>query len=322
MALGPEAAKPAWLLFILTLQGQQPAVRMRVWRALKALGAAVLRDGVYLLPNRTGLIAPLQAQSEEVTASGGSAQLLEVNARDKQQDAEFRQLFDRTSDYEKLIVEIRSARKEVRGLDPAVLSPRLVRLTRDYDAVAQQDYFPGGAREQAREALEGLAAAANAVLSPDEPHAATGRIRRLDQSRYQSRTWATRARPWADRLASAWLIKRFIDPRAKLLWLKSPKDCPKRAVGFDFDGAEFTHVGAKVTFEVLLSSFGLEGDPALERIGALIHYLDVGGLPVPEAAGVEAVLRGAQRLIADDDTLVTEAGKLFELLYVHYTASA
>jgi len=322
MASKPTSGRPAWLLFILTLQGQQPAVRMRVWRALKALGTAVLRDGVYLLPNRAAFIAPLQAQSEEVTASGGSAQMLEVNARDEQQEAEFRQLFDRTPDYEKLMLEIRSARKEIGDLDAAVLSPRLTRLGRDYETIALQDFFAGAAREQTREALEDLAAAANALLSPDEPHATAGRIRRLDPAKYQGRTWATRARPWADRLASAWLIRRFIDPRAKLLWLTSPKDCPKRAVGFDFDGAEFTHVGAKVTFEVLLSSFGLEGDPALERIGTLIHYLDVGGVPVPEAVGLEALLRGAHRLMLDDDSLVTETGKLFEFLYVHYAANA
>lgn len=322
MATEPKLGKPAWLLFILTLQGQQPAVRMRVWRALKALGTAVLRDGVYLLPNREELLEPLQAQSEEVTASGGSAQILEVEARDKLQEMEFRQLFDRTPDYENLMLEIRSTRKGIGKTDAAVLSPRLTRLWRDYETIAQQDFFPGAAREQTLDALESLAAAANTLLSPDEPHATTGQIRRLDIAKYQSRTWATRTRPWADRLASAWLIKRFIDPRAKFLWLKSSKDCPKRAVGYDFDGAEFTHIGGKVTFEVLLASFGLEGDAALVRIGSLIHYLDVGGVPVPEAAGLEAMLQGAQQLLVDDDSLVNEGGKLFEFLYVHYTASA
>src|SRR5215475_4483473 len=96
-------SEPAWLLFVLTLQGQQPAVSMRVWRALKALGTVVLRDGVYLLPNKPGFVEPLQAQSEEVTASGGSAQILEVNARNRAQETEFRKLFDRTSDYEELM---------------------------------------------------------------------------------------------------------------------------------------------------------------------------------------------------------------------------
>ncbi len=318
----PSSGRPAWLLFILTLQGQQPAVRMRVWRGLKALGTAVLRDGVYLLPNKVEFIEPLQAQSEEVTASGGSAQILEVNARDKQQEAEFRQLFDRTPEYEKLMLEISSARKEIGELDRAALSSRLTRLRRDYEAIALQDFFPGAARDQTREVLEDLVGSANAVLSPDEPHAAAGRIQRLDPAKYRGRTWATRARPWADRLASAWLIKRCIDRRAKFLWLKSPKDCPKRAVGFDFDGAEFTHVGAKVTFEVLLASFGLNGDPALARIGALIHYLDVGGVPVPEAAGLEALLRGARDALNDDDALLAEAGRLLDYLYAHYAAGA
>ena len=151
----PPAPRPAWLLFILTLQGQQPAVRMRVWRALKALGTAVLRDGVYLLPNRLEFIEPLQAQSEEVTASGGSAQILEVNARDEQQETEFRQLFDRTPEYEKLMLEISGARKEIGDLDRAALSARLARLRRDYEAIALQDFFPGsrarsGARGAAR----------------------------------------------------------------------------------------------------------------------------------------------------------------------------
>lgn len=322
MASEPKLGKPAWLLFILTLQGQQPAVRMRVWRALKALGTAVLRDGVYVLPNRDEFVEPLQAQAEEVTGSGGSAQILEVEARDKLQEMEFQQLFDRTPDYEKLMLEIRGARKGIGKTEAAVLSSGLTRLWRDYETIALQDFFPGAAREQTRDALDSLAAAANVVLSPDEPHATAGQIRRVDRAKYQGRIWATRARPWADRLASAWLIKRFIDPRAKLLWLKSPKDCPKRAVGYDFDGAEFTHVGAKVTFEVLLASFGLEDDPALERIGAVIHYLDAGGVSVPEAVGLEAMLRGAQRLIDNDDSLVNEAGKLFQFLYVHYTASA
>ncbi len=310
------------MLFILTLQGQQPAVRMRVWRGLKALGTAVLRDGVYLLPNKAEFIGPLQAQSEEVTASGGSAQILEVNARDNEQEHEFRQLFDRTPEYEKLMLEISGARKEIGDLDRAALSSRLTRLRRDYESIALQDFFPGGARDQTREVLEDLVGAANAVLSPDEPHAATGRIKRLDPAKYRGRTWATRARPWADRLASAWLVKRCIDRRAKFLWLKSPKDCPKRAVGFDFDGAEFTHVGAKVTFQVLLASFGLNGDPALARIGALIHYLDVGGVPVPEAAGLEALLRGARDTLDDDDALLTEAGRLLDYLYAHYAAGA
>jgi hypothetical protein len=90
--------------------------------------------------------------------------------------------------------------------------------------------------------------------------------------------WATRRRPWVDRLASAWLIQRFIDPEARFLWLAAPEDCPATAVGFDFDGAPFSHVGTLVTFEVLVRRFALEA-VIPDSLGRLIHFLDVGGVP-------------------------------------------
>jgi len=120
-------------------------------------------------------------------------------------------------------------------------------------------------------------------------------------------------------MASAWLIKRFIDPKARIVWLSNPKACPPRALGFDFDGAAFTHVDARVTFEVLLASFTLEDDKGLERIGRLVHYLDVGGVPEPEAVGLETILDGARRQHTNDDRLLAEASKTFDYLYNVYS---
>ena len=295
---------------------------MRVWRALKALGAAVLRDGVYLLPNRAELLVELQAQAEDVVRSMGTAQILEVNARDDQQEAEFRALFDRTAEYQDLMKQIRTLREELPTAEPGALSTQLTRLRRDFETVVATDFFPAEAANQTRRAMEELAQAVTRITSPDEPHSAVGQIRRLSAADYAGRTWATRRRPWVDRLASAWLIRRFIDPRARFLWLKSPEDCPKRALGFDFDGAAFTHLGGKVTFEVLMESFGLDADPGLRRVGALVHYLDAGGLPIAEAAGVETCLRGAHAAFTDDDTLLAEAAKIFELLYIAYSTQS
>ena len=124
---------------------------------------------------------------------------------------------------------------------------------------------------------------------------------------------------WIDRLASAWLIRRFIDRSARFVWLERPRDCPPRAVGFDFDGAEFTHLGNRVTFEVLTESFALAADPALGRIGAIVHYLDVGGIPVAEADGVRTILQGARNRLSDDDKLFAEAQKIFDSLYAAFT---
>jgi hypothetical protein len=132
--------------------------------------------------------------------------------------------------------------------------------------------------------------------------------------------WATREHLWIDRVCSAWLIRTFIDPKARFVWLKRPKDCPKRAVGFDFDGATFTHVEWKVTFEVLLASFGLNGDPALTRLGALVNYLDVGGIPVPEAAGFAAIVSGSRALRSGDDALLEHVSPVLDSLYRSYSS--
>src|SRR5262249_48656947 len=153
-------------------------------------------------------------------------------------------------------------------------------VSREVAAVVDRDFFPGEARKQMEGALAAAETAINARFAPDEPRAAHQNIARRDSKDYRGRTWATRQHLGIDRRPSAWLIQRFIDPQARFLWLKRVKDCPKRAVGFDFDGAEFTHVDSKVTFEVLLASFSLDEDAGLVRLGALVHHLDVGGIPV------------------------------------------
>ena len=153
-----------------------------------------------------------------------------------------------------------------------------------------------------------------------QPRAGGDGIARLDRARFQGRRWATRARPWADRLACAWLIRRFVDAEARFVWLaaregEAPRT-PRGAIGFDYDGARFSHVGARVSFEVIAASFDLDTDPRLQRIGATVHYLDIGGIPAPEAAGLESVLAGLRELhYADDDALLAAACTVFDALY-------
>jgi hypothetical protein len=117
------------------------------------------------------------------------------------------------------------------------------------------------------------------------------------------------------------LIRRFIDPEARFIWLAAPGNCPAEALGFDFDGAMFTHVGAKVTFEVLLASFGLTKDAALNRIGALVHYLDVGGIPVLEAVGLETLISGMRQRWTKDDELLAEVEKIFDAFYQAFSGN-
>jgi hypothetical protein len=121
-----------------------------------------------------------------------------------------------------------------------------------------------------------------------------------------------------DRLASAWLIKRFIDGNARFVWVDRPRDRPKGSVGFDFDGAEFTHTESRVTFETLLASFGLAADPALAAIGDAVHFLDIGGIPVADAKGLETILGGIRGKARSDDEMLLEASRVFDLFYSGY----
>jgi hypothetical protein len=195
---------------------------------------------------------------------------------------------------------------------------RLAAVERDVAATVATDFFPGQSQGQMQGALADAEAALNARFSPNEPKAIHRKIPRLNAKDYQGRTWATRRHLWIDRVCCAWLIRKFIDPKAKFVWLKRPLDRPKRAVGFDFDGAEFSHVDSKVTFEVLLASFGLESDPGLSRLGQLVHFLDVGGIPVDEAPGLAAIISGARSIHADDDALLASLTSALDNLYHAY----
>ena len=303
-----------WIALITSLPTETATARMRTWRALKASGAASIRDGVYLMPEREDCRATFEAVATDIISAGGSAMLVGM-APPKGED--FVTLFDRSADYAALLADIGAVRVEL-TLDGAAEALKQARkLGKAFAGVSDIDFFPGEARKQAEAALRELESAANQLLSPDEPRALDAVIDRLQLKDFKGKTWATRKRPWVDRLASAWLIRRFIDPKAKLLWLESPADCPTKALGFDFDGASFTHVGARVTFEVLLASFGIE-TPALSRMGALVHYLDVGGVQPAEAAGVESVLAGLRAGIEDDDKLMAAACAVFDGLLTNY----
>jgi len=303
-----------WIALITSLPTENATARMRAWRTLKGSGAAVMRDGVYLMPERDVCRSTLESVAAEIISAEGSALVLRLEEPD---GADFPRLFDRSVDYAVLLADIASVRQGLEPKSAADAVKQARKLRKAFSNLAAIDFFPGEARNQVEVALKELEQKATWALSPDEPHPVEEAISRLDIQQYQGRTWATRRRPWVDRLASAWLIQRLIDPEARLLWLAAPVDCPADALGFDFDGATFTHVGARVTFEVLLASFGLE-TPALQRLGALVHFLDVGGVQPPESIGIESALAGLRDTVLDDDQLLTLAGSLFDGLLASF----
>ena len=309
-----------WLMLVVSLPGRSQTPRMRLWRALKGAGAAMLRDGVYVLPESGGARALFNAQVDEANQAGGSAHVVSFTSTDPKQETELRGAFDRTQAYAQALERLAVLRRELRKLAEAEARKRLTASRRELEAVAAIDFFPGVARAQVETALADAEYALNAQFAPDEPRVKKTTIPHRRVQDYRSHVWATRQHLWIDRVASAWLIRRFIDPRAQFRWLKKPADCPRRAVGFDFDGAEFSHVGARVTFQVLAASFGLDRDPRLTRLGRLIGYLDIGGVPVADAAGFASVMAGARtRHGEDDDALLADMSIVLDCLYAAYS---
>ena len=307
---------------ILSLPTRNSTMRMRVWRALKEGGCAVLRDGVYVLPPEAagaGVLARMQA---EVKSVGGFAMTAELRLRKEEHPTELRKLFDRSADYGTLVAAIRKAQPSVQRLGARKAQTTMQRLQRSFDRLSQIDFFPGQAKRQAADALSGLKRDVQQAYSSGEPRPSRGRVRSVNGAKYQKQVWATRKDPWVDRLASAWLIKRFIDRNDRFLWIDRPRDRPRKAIGFDFDGAEFTHAGNRVTFEVLLASFGLDHDPALAKIGAAVHFLDAGGIPVADARGLETVLTGIKEKARGDDALLAEAMRILDLFHSAYAPAS
>lgn len=308
-----------WLLLVVSLPTNSATARMRIWRALKTLGCGALRDGTYLLPRDDANRWQLAELSDETVREGGSAWLLTVQAESDTDNDAYRALFDRGTDYAECLKALSDARKTLTGLTMQEINRVLRKLRRDYDAIRVIDYFPNETSMQAEAAWMDFVNVAEALLSPGEPQAIDAAIPQRNLHEYQARTWATRRHLWVDRVASAWLIRRFIDSQAHFLWLASPADCPADALGFDFDGATFTHIGDRVTFEVLLASFGLDQDRGLARLGAMVHSLDIGGGFVPEASGFEAMLTGARQRAANDDQLLVDIGTVLDSLYAHFS---
>lgn len=227
-------------------------------------------------------------------------------------------MFDRTQEYDDLCVRLNQTRKLLSSQTPIEIAKTVRRFRKNLDALERIDFFPGDASLAAQSAWLDFDETAQALLSPGEPSPVMRAIPRLDKATYQGRMWATRRNLWVDRVACVWLIRRFIDVDARIHWLASPGECPADAIGFDFDGAAFTHIEEKVSFEVLMASFGLDGDPALLKIGEMVHALDVGDTASAEGKGFEAILSGAKTRLQTDDALMAEMNNVLDSLYSHF----
>ena len=308
-----EAASQNWLLLLALMGAEDPAARMRVLRTLEALGAAVVRDGAYLLPDTEDNRKALEALADYITKSPGTAHIIKASASSPEQQEAFKRMFDRSQRYAELVKTVESLSLGFGQTDPGAIARVLHKQRRELESIASLDFFPTEARSRAQQALAKAEAAVRKLLFSAQAQATLGKGESLLR-----RSWATRKPLWADRLACAWLIRRFIDPEATLVWLEKGQDAPAQAIGFGFEGAHFANSAARITYEEMLARCDLTKNTSLTRIGSIVRYLESGGMTVPEAAGVQTLLQGALRRSLSDSELLGEAEKTFDLLYEAY----
>jgi hypothetical protein len=307
----------AWLVLIVSLPPHPSSLRVRAWRRLRALGAVPLKNSVYLLPFSAEHQEHFQWLTQEVGKDGGEATLLRVERIETMAPAEVVQLFQaaRDDDYRALAGRFRTAlaaldRKAGGGRARARAEEDLARLTRELDKLREIDFFDAPAGRE----VERLREAAERRLRPAaEALAAAGAVLGLDALR--GRRWVTRPRPHVDRLASAWLIKRFIDPEAEFLFA-APEAFPPDAVAFDAPGAELGHQGPDCTFETLLRRFALT-DRRLRRLAEIVHEIDLrdGRFAPEEARGLDVAIRGLLAVLKDDHSVLAYGLTLFDGLH-------
>jgi hypothetical protein len=306
----------AWLVLMVSLPPHPSSLRVRIWRKLRALGAAALKNSVYLLPFSPENYERFQWLTQEVQKDGGEATLLKVDRIENMKPDEVVRLFHeaREPDYRSLVARYR---KLLRVLDrkrmargAAGLDEKLARLARELERVREIDFFDAPGYAEARRLKETI----EMRLHPPS-RAAAGSHAPVPLGSLRGRHWVTRPRPHIDRIASAWLIKRFIDPEPQFLFAP-PEEFPADAIPFDALGAEFGHQGEDCTFETLLKRSGLR-DRRLAYIAEIVHEADLrdGKFRRDEARGIDLAIRGLVAALKDDHEVLANGMTLFDGLY-------
>ena len=285
-----------------------------MWRKLRALGAVPLRKSVYLLPPTPDNFERFQWLSQEVQKDGGEATFLSVENVENMKRAEVVRLFQqvRDQDYRTLVERYR---KLARGLDrktPVRSTSRrneeLTRLARELERIREIDFFDAPGYHEAKRLQETI----EMRLHPGQADTPAAD---LPMDALKGRRWVTRPRPHVDRIGSAWLIKRFIDPDAEFVFAPS-KDFPPDAIPFDSAGVEFGHQGEDCTFETLVKRLG-QRDRRLTHLAEIVHEVDLKDQKFPrdEARGVDLAIRGLLTTFKDDQEVLVQGMVLFDGLY-------
>ena len=304
-----------WLVFMVSLPPHPSSVRVRVWRKLRALGAVALKKSVYILPFTPENLEHFQWLTQEVQKARGDATLLKVDQIENMTRADVVRRFQeaREEDYRELAARYRKLAQSLErggpGRGAARRNDGLARLARETERVREIDFFDTPGYEEVKRLRETL----EMRLQPSGTAASSTGVVALETLR--GRRWVTRPRPHIDRLGSAWLIKRFIDPDAEFAFAR-PEEFPPDAIPFDALGAEFGHQGEDCTFETLLKRCGLRDD-RLAQLAEIVHEADLRDQKYrrDEARGIDLAIRGLLAASKDDHEVLERGMTLFDGLY-------
>jgi hypothetical protein len=328
---GTAAAAPSrrrWLLFVHQLPSQSSNLRVTTWRRLQQIGAIPLKQAVYALPDTPDAREDFEWLKTEVKSAGGDASVFAAASVDAWSDDELVEAFRRArqDSYEELGRDVDEAIKRATGARAkgarAPALRRLLDIFRERLVAAEKiDFFGSAGRDKVLtllRQLEDRTGGAARQLAPPGTGDHSGRM-----ASFQGRLWITRPRPGVDRMASAWLIRFFIDRQARFGFAADRESVPDQGVPFDMFGVEFSHQGDGCTFETLCSAFGVAG-PAISRIAAIVHDLDLkdGRFGAPECATVGAVIEGLQLACQNDEVLLEQGVTLFDSLYRSFEHAA
>jgi hypothetical protein len=305
-------SEPRWLLLAHQLPTRPSNARVKTWRRLQQLGAVPARNSVYVLPNTEQSREDFEWLRREIVALGGEATVFTADAISGGGTEDIVKAFQesRTRDYRALHKEVTKLLTTARGKRTVSGDPRLVRAARAlrdrFEALERIDFLGAAARDEAAAALAQL----EKRLEPHQPQRPTTTAAR--KADFQGRRWVTRRRPGVDRMSSAWLIRRYIDPHAVFAFVDTPaaSDVP-----FDMYAGGFAHRGGLCTFEVLCHDFGIAGD-GVAKIGHIVHDLDLkeNTYAEPEAAVVGRLVEGLRAAHADDGALLEQGIAMFDAL--------
>ena len=301
---------PDWLLLIHQLPPTPNYLRVKVARRMQRIGAVAIKNTVYALPATESALEDFQWTVREIRADGGEANLFEARVIEGLSDGEIQQLFKaaRDEDYEAITSEARLVDRE----DRQRLTLDIARLRKRIADVQSIDFFGAPKGQLAVTVVEELA------QTIEEPAQASSEAESSET--YRNRIWVTRAGVHVDRMASAWLIRRFVDPEAHFKFVTEKQYAPKDGeVRFDMFNAEFTHEGDRCTFEVLVDRMRLD-DPALRAIAEVVHDIDLKETKFdrPETSGIAVLVAAIAMAHRDDEDRIARAAAVLEDLYVYY----